>query len=64
MAGNIYSEDWQKKNMKGITVKYKTGFVEEFKDACDNCGKFNYCKGYKGKVLCEECIKKEEKNNG
>lgn len=36
----------------------------KFKDACDNCGKFNYCKGYKGRVLCEECIKKEEKNSG
>ena len=35
MAGNIYSEDWQKKNMKGITVKCKTGFVEEFKEPCD-----------------------------
>lgn len=38
MAGNIYSEDWQKKNMKGITVKYKIGFVEEFKNACDKLG--------------------------
>lgn len=37
-----------------------------FKDACDECGKFNYCKGIDGKVLCPECAKKheEEKNNG
>lgn len=37
-----------------------------FKDACDECGKFNYCKSIDGKVLCPECGKKHEegKNNG
>ena len=35
---------------------------KKFKDACDNCKQFNYCKGYKGKVLCPDCIKKEEEN--
>lgn len=41
---------------------------KQFKDACDGCGKMDYCKGYNGKVLCPECIKKEEEskngNNG
>lgn len=37
----------------------------KFKDACDECNKFDYCKGYNGKVLCPVCIQKEEeKNNG
>lgn len=30
-----------------------------FKDACDVCNTFNYCKGFNGKVLCPSCIKKE-----
>lgn len=36
---------------------------KKFKDACDGCGKMDYCKGYNGRVLCPECIKKEEENN-
>lgn len=36
----------------------------KFKDPCDACGKFNYCKGVNGKVLCPECAAKEEQNNG
>ena len=36
----------------------------KFKDACDKCGHFDYCKGYKGKVLCPNCIQKEEEKNG
>lgn len=32
----------------------------KFKDACDKCGKMDYCKGYKGKVLCPTCIEQEE----
>ena len=36
----------------------------KFKDPCDGCGKFDYCKGYEGKVLCPEFIaKQEEKTN-
>ena len=26
------------------------------KDKCDSCNKFGYCRGYAGKVLCENCI--------
>ena len=37
---------------------------KKFKDACDNCGKMDYCKGYKGKVLCPTCREKEEETNG
>ena len=33
--------------------------MKKFKDACDECGKFEYCKGYNGKVLCHECIAKQ-----
>ena len=32
---------------------------KQFKDACDKCGKMDYCRGFDGKVLCEKCIKKE-----
>lgn len=30
-----------------------------FKDQCDVCGKWEYCKGYKGLVLCNKCFEKE-----
>lgn len=33
-----------------------------FKDQCDLCNKFSYCKGYKGQVLCQECISKLKKD--
>lgn len=36
---------------------------KKYKDKCDCCNKFNYCRGYNDKVLCEECIKKEEYKN-
>lgn len=36
----------------------------KFKDACDACGKFDYCIGHEGKVLCPECLPKEEPENG
>ena len=36
-----------------------------FKDACDICGQMDYCRGYKGKVLCPKCIEKlKEESNG
>ena len=31
-----------------------------FKDKCDLCGNWNYCKGYDDKVLCPNCINKLE----
>ena len=34
--------------------------MKQYKDACDTCGKFDYCKGHDGKVLCPECITKQE----
>ena len=40
---------------------------KHFKDACDICGQFDYCKGYHGKVCCPRCIEKDkakEKANG
>lgn len=30
----------------------------KFKDKCDLCGNWNYCKGYDNKVLCPNCINK------
>ncbi len=35
----------------------------KFKDACDNCGKMDYCTGFNGKVLCPKCIEKEKSKN-
>lgn len=33
----------------------------KFKDQCERCGNWSAeCKGYDGKVLCPDCIKKEE----
>ena len=32
----------------------------KFKDKCDLCNTFNFCKGFNGKVLCESCIQKQE----
>ena len=31
--------------------------MKKYKDECDNCKKFDFCRGYNGRVLCEECIK-------
>ena len=31
----------------------------KFKDQCDGCNNFDYCRGYNGKVLCKSCIEKE-----
>lgn len=36
---------------------------KKFKDQCDECKKFDYCKGVNGKVLCPECASKEEQQN-
>jgi len=34
-----------------------------FKDQCDRCHTWAVCHGYKGEVLCEECIAKLEEEN-
>lgn len=31
-----------------------------FKDKCEICNQFRVCKGYREKVLCNECIEKIE----
>lgn len=36
---------------------------KRYKDQCDECKKFDYCKGVEGKVLCQECAKKHEEEN-
>ena len=33
---------------------------KKYKDQCDVCLKWNYCKGYKNKVMCESCISEQE----
>lgn len=33
--------------------------MKKFKDSCDNCHKFDFCRGYNGKVLCGKCIEKD-----
>lgn len=32
----------------------------KFKDKCDLCNKWDYCKGYDHKVLCPTCIEKNK----
>lgn len=39
-------------------LKEKRNQEHKFKDKCDICNTFDYCKGYKDKVLCELCLKK------
>ncbi len=36
--------------------------IKSFKDQCDKCKKFDYCKGYNNQVLCKSCIEEEKKN--
>lgn len=31
--------------------------MKKYKDSCEHCHKFDFCRGYKDRVLCEECIK-------
>nr|DAK84779.1 MAG TPA: DNA-directed RNA polymerase [Caudoviricetes sp.] len=31
---------------------------KKYKDQCDNCGKYDYCKGFDDQVLCPVCLKK------
>lgn len=32
----------------------------KFKDKCDECGKFDFLKGYNNKCLCENCRQKNK----
>lgn len=31
-----------------------------YKDKCDICGKFDFCKGKDNKVLCQKCFNNQE----
>lgn len=31
---------------------------KKYKDKCDECKNFGFCKGYKGRILCEKCLAK------
>lgn len=33
---------------------------KKYKDQCDICLEWNYCKGYQGKVLCDSCKQKQQ----
>lgn len=33
--------------------------VSKYKDQCDICHSYKYCKGFDKKVLCEECRAKQ-----
>lgn len=33
----------------------------KYKDKCDCCNQYKICRGYKDKVLCEDCINKTDK---
>ena len=35
---------------------------QNFKDQCDLCGKFDYCKGFDDMILCGKCLKKQKDN--
>lgn len=32
----------------------------KYKDKCDVCLKWDYCKGHQNKVMCESCINKQK----
>lgn len=34
---------------------------KKYKDQCDICLKWDYCRGYQEKVLCDDCRKEQEK---
>lgn len=44
-----------KDNFKQLSI-FENNKVSKYKDQCDICKKFSYCRGYKGQVLCESCI--------
>lgn len=35
----------------------------KYKDKCDLCNKWDYCKGFRNLVLCDNCRKKETEQN-
>lgn len=38
MVMKMSSNEWKKRNMKGISIMSKTEFVEKFRDACKELG--------------------------
>ena len=55
--------EYQKQNVQSELEKQNLKENEKqeykFKDQCDGCNNFDYCRGYNGKVLCKSCIEKE-----
>lgn len=33
--------------------------MKKYKDQCDICNKWDYCKGHNGLVLCHKCLERE-----
>ena len=34
---------------------------KKYKDKCDECKNFGFCKGYKGRIICEKRHKRNKK---
>ena len=58
---NVLSEQEKQdlKENKKRDLKENKKREHKFKDQCDECNNFDYCRGYNGKVLCKSCIEKE-----
>lgn len=54
--------EWNKLNMKSISFRYKTDFVEEFRSACDQLGirQSQYIREAMQKVIDEAREKKSD----
>ena len=37
--------------------------MKQYKDECDVCNKFDYCKGLNGLVVCRNCYENMKKEN-
>jgi len=37
--------------------------MEQYKDECDVCNKFDYCKGLNGLVVCSKCYENMKKED-
>lgn len=44
-----------------MTKHKDNGVKNNYKDRCDICGRFDYLKGKDNKCLCQDCLKKLEK---
>ena len=44
------------KKYKQLSLDFIEKKNSKFKDKCEKCNQFSYCKGYNGQVLCEKCI--------